>query len=92
MSETGSPVPIRSDPGDLAEHETQATVEIRCKNEPCSEMVIGRLQGRMGKSPGQYAKEGRGQKLTQLKEALGEILPCIKGPYDDSIPPVNRST
>jgi hypothetical protein len=86
MSETRSPVPLRSDPGDLAEHEIQGAIELRCKNEPCSEMIVGRLEGRMGKSPGQYAKERRTQKLTQLKEALGEFFPCIKGPYDDTHP------
>lgn len=86
MSETGSPVPLRSDPGDLAEHEIQGAIELRCKNEPCSEMKVGRFEAHVGKSPGEYAKERRTQKLSQLKEALGEFFPCIKGPYDDTHP------
>jgi hypothetical protein len=86
MSETGAPVPIQSDPGDLAEYEVQTTIDMRCKNESCREMVMGRLEGRTGKSPGQYAKDRRTQRLTQLKEELGEILPCIKGPSDDTHP------
>jgi hypothetical protein len=85
-NETGAHVQIRRDPGDLAEQEIQGTMEVRCQNELCTSLIANRFEGHMGKSPLQYVKEKAVQQLTQLKEALGELLPCFKGPYEDTHP------
>ena len=83
MSETESPVPVRTDPGDLAEYETQATIEMRCKDESCSNMEARQLEARLGKSLYEYAKERQTEKLRRLKKDLEAVLGCVEGPQAD---------
>jgi hypothetical protein len=84
MSETGSPVPVRTDPGDLAEYETQATIEMRCKDESCGNMEARQLEARLGKSLYEYAKERQTEQLRRLKKDLEAVLGCVEGPQADS--------
>ena len=86
MRGIGSPVPIRNDPGDLEEHETQATIEMRCKNQSCSNMEARQLEARLGKSPYEYAKEQQTEQLQQLKKDLKTALGCVEGPLADPHP------
>jgi hypothetical protein len=86
MSGIGSPVPIRDDPGDLKEHETQATIEVRCKDESCGNMEARQLEARLGKSPYEYAKELQTEQLQRLKKDLETVLGCVEGPQADPHP------
>lgn len=86
MSGNGEPVPIRSDPGDITEHETQSTIEMRCQNDSCTEMNAGNLESRIGKPLYQYTRERDTEMILQLKKDLSEFFPCINGPYDDTHP------
>ena len=84
-NEARIPVPNRPDPGDLKDGEVQATTEVRCKNESCSEMNIATLEGRISKSPYERAREDGRKKLLALKKDLEGLL-CMEGPYDDLDP------
>jgi hypothetical protein len=86
MSKTGSLVPIRSDPGDLEEHETQATIEMRCKDESCGNMEARQLEARLGRSPYEYAKERQTEQLRRLKKDLETVLGCVEEPQADPHP------
>lgn len=86
MGDGGNPVPLRSDPGDVGEREIQVTVEMRCKNQDCTMMESRQLEARMGKSPGEYARELRIDQLRSLKEDLADVFGCIDGPQTDPDP------
>jgi hypothetical protein len=86
MGGEAQPVPIRRDPGDINEHEIQATVEVRCKDDSCSNMEMRQLEARLGKSPYQYEKEQRTERLALLKKDLEKFFGCVEGPYEKDHP------
>lgn len=86
MGGEAQPVPIRRDPGDISEYEIQATTEARCKDDSCSNIEIRQLEARSGKSPYQYEKERRTERLALLKKDLEQFFGCIEGPYEGNHP------
>jgi len=54
----GLPLPIRSDPGDVAVEEVQATVEAWCQTDTCERRTLGQLEVHMGRPPEEYFKAG----------------------------------
>jgi hypothetical protein len=86
IGEKGSPVPVRTDQGDLTERELQGTIEIRCKDESCGNMEAQQLEAWLGKSSYEYANERQTEQLQRLKKDLETVLGCVEGPQADPHP------
>lgn len=86
MSGDAEGVPLKPDPGDPRKTDTQATVEVRCKELACGNMEMRQLEARLGESPYQQMKEQQTIELQSLKNELQDVLGCMEGPFPDPNP------
>jgi hypothetical protein len=73
-------LPIKLDPGDPGNHEMQGTLEMRCKDDVCANMVAQQMAVRLGKSPEELMKEQQLERLSALRKELNTIVPCSEIP------------
>lgn len=59
LAQKGMGVPIRTDPGDVAPEEIQATVEAWCQTDSCEGLTMSQMEVHMGRSPEEWSKFGR---------------------------------